>query len=509
MDGLRQKMHALNDSTVKPALQGIKIAAGKTADAVGHAGAAVGAGVQAAADRVGLGEPVRNIGQGVLNGANLMSDAVHRVAEDLHGNAMELEALPLSMKFEYKANGEFVLVHEQSQAVETTPGGHRQKVGMSCSRQELEDVFGTPVRLYYNFLSFISCVNVVFVAISLIAWVPHCLNTFPRMRDEGMGWRQAGDLTMTQFINIFAIASFQPSSDAAWSSMVWLSSIGSLLVGPLYFCTSLFYFQDASKEQLVEKTIRGTPLDRRPGPEVSVARRMRRFLLSYSLFLLCFSIPIGCMYFLLFNLTTLIVEGQFELFTANDFAFGFGLAELLVHAPQRPGSLARAPCLCLSPSLRACARSAPDVPRGRRLPLLVLHRSWPCCWGWPPSSPSRATSSSSSSAASPTSSATPPGPATEHTASPSSTSSASSMSWPCLLSPTSPSCLGTPAWPAALPSRYLSPCTTFYPPPQPPSPRARSFSGSCMAGWARSSKQQGERATCSQALMSHPSQQIP
>ena len=90
-----------------------------------------------------------------------------------------------------------------------------------------------------------------------------------------------------------------------------------------------------------------------------MARRMRRFLLSYSLFLLCFSIPIGCMYFLLFNLTTLIVEGQFELFTANDFAFGFGLAELLVHTPHRPGSLTRAPSLCLSRSLRAPPPACP------------------------------------------------------------------------------------------------------------------------------------------------------
>ncbi len=76
-------------------------------------------------------------------------------------------------------------------------------------------------------------------------------------------WAQADRITLTQLLNILTIASFQPSSDASWAAMVWTSSITSLLVGPLYFCASLFYFRDASKEQLVEKTIRGTPLDRR------------------------------------------------------------------------------------------------------------------------------------------------------------------------------------------------------------------------------------------------------
>ena len=135
---------------------------------------------------------------------------------------------------------------------------------------------------------------------------------------------------MTQLLNIFSLASFQPSSDASWAAMVWASSILSLFVGPLYFCASLFYFRDASKEQLVEKTIRGTPLDRRPGvASASLGRKTQQYLLSYSLFLLCFSIPIGLTYFLIFNVTWLMVEQQYDIYTVNDFAYGLGVAELL------------------------------------------------------------------------------------------------------------------------------------------------------------------------------------
>ena len=83
-----------------------------------------------------------------------------------------------------------MLEHTQHQVIEGTPGGGRRKVDMSCSRQELEDEFGTPVKLYYNFLSYLTCINVVYVLISLIAWVPHAQNTFPRLRDAEMGWRQ-------------------------------------------------------------------------------------------------------------------------------------------------------------------------------------------------------------------------------------------------------------------------------------------------------------------------------
>ncbi len=105
MDGLRQTLHAMNESALKPAIEGIKSAAGKTVGAVGHAGAAVGAGVQAAADRVGLGNPVRAMGEGVKKSAHYVTDAAHTIAVDLHGDTTELETLPASMVFRYKRNG--------------------------------------------------------------------------------------------------------------------------------------------------------------------------------------------------------------------------------------------------------------------------------------------------------------------------------------------------------------------------------------------------------------------
>ena len=109
--------------------------------------------------------------------------------------------------------------------------------------------------------------------------------------------------------------------------MVWVSSVLSVLAGPVYFLTSLFYFQDASKEQLIAVKIRGTHIDCKLKKEERPSREKRiwLFVLSYALFGLCLGLPLGCMYLLLFKLTSETVRYQFRVMTTEQ---PLGLAEI-------------------------------------------------------------------------------------------------------------------------------------------------------------------------------------
>ena len=145
-------------------------------------------------------------------------------------------------------------------------------VDEACTREELSHEFGQPELLYHNFVRFVTAANLVFCLVSLGAWVPHARATLPRLAAAGLGWRSPG-LVLSQYLNVFFLSSFQASTDVYWAAMLCTSSVLSLAMGPLYFCASLFYFRDASKEQLIEMVIRGTPLDRRSWclPSVSCA----------------------------------------------------------------------------------------------------------------------------------------------------------------------------------------------------------------------------------------------
>jgi hypothetical protein len=118
-----------------------------------------------------------------------------------------------------------------------------------CSRKVLTSVYGEAVGQYAAFQLYLLCVNVVLVLIALVAFVPHAVDTGPKLRKSG----QAGPSvdTIDQLLDVFFLSSFQPSHDGYWTAMMSLSYAVAFASGPLYFVLCRYKLIDVPTEQMV------------------------------------------------------------------------------------------------------------------------------------------------------------------------------------------------------------------------------------------------------------------
>jgi hypothetical protein len=89
------------------------------------------------------------------------------------------------------------------------------------------------VTQYFNFIKAIIINNVLMTIWSVLGWAPHAVNVWGRLHADGVGAVNA--LGRTGAAEILFLSSYQPSSDAAWDSMMYLGTATMFLTGPIYY----------------------------------------------------------------------------------------------------------------------------------------------------------------------------------------------------------------------------------------------------------------------------------
>jgi hypothetical protein len=198
---------------------------------------------------------------------------------------------------------------------------HRDNLGIFCSLDELQTAFNRPggheglqIRQYFRFLQFVLINNVVMSIWALIGWLPHVRNIIPRLQQSGKWATQDGGSLFEEATDVLFLSSYQPSSDAAWTTMLVLGSLTMALSGPLHYIilarqTGCLDFivnrkvapsadkDEDSYNETVHKDDKSPYFDEysnRPG-----ARHMRR-LLSYCVFAVVCGALVGINYSLLY-----------------------------------------------------------------------------------------------------------------------------------------------------------------------------------------------------------------
>lgn len=116
------------------------------------------------------------------------------------------------------------------------------QLNMFSSHQEIAKVFGEQIQQYFNFVGFIVATNVVFTCIALISWVPHASSMISKMNAEGVGpGSSVGGLAV---LDLYFLASYQPSNDTNWTVMMVLATVLMFLVPLLYLSLVQFWFKD-------------------------------------------------------------------------------------------------------------------------------------------------------------------------------------------------------------------------------------------------------------------------
>uniref|UniRef100_A0A6T7R5R4 Anoctamin transmembrane domain-containing protein n=1 Tax=Hanusia phi TaxID=3032 RepID=A0A6T7R5R4_9CRYP len=270
----------------------------------------------------GIAAPAEVLAETMKKGLNKVSNAadqlVQAVRSDLAGGNVELADVSICRN---RQNGEFMI--QQDSVEDNYPN-----ISFFCSRKELQDKFGMSIRQYYNFLNFITIANIILLLCSLIGWIPHAVNTFARLHEEGLGLQTVSG---TQLLSVFLLSSFQPSTDGYWIAMLGLCYSISAILGPTYYLIDLFYFRDAPQEQFLERTMQLDQIDRKikEGEDPDRLKKFRFMMLSYFLFLLCLGIPVAVMYFILFGLNRMMIQENYKVATNFPTSFS-GTSQLLL-----------------------------------------------------------------------------------------------------------------------------------------------------------------------------------
>jgi uncharacterized membrane protein YhaH (DUF805 family) len=190
-------------------------------------------------------------------------ELIHKLRAEIKGKLKldnSVNRLPLSetetLRFDEK--GRLMVWENDHEAYEVKEEAQREaerSITFWASRGEMTRVFGKQITQYFNFLSFLTCVNAALVLSSLIVIIPHLSNILKRLHDEGF---DTLDITSSAAsFDYFFLGSLQPSVDRFWDAYMITSCAVGLLSGPLYFLASTFILVDFdSISEVSERTIK-------------------------------------------------------------------------------------------------------------------------------------------------------------------------------------------------------------------------------------------------------------
>jgi uncharacterized membrane protein YhaH (DUF805 family) len=193
-------------------------------------------------------------------------ELIHKLREEIKVKLKidsSVRGLPLSETetLRFDENGRLMVWESDHEAYEIKEEAQREAergITFWASRGEMTRVFGKRITQYFNFLSFLTCVNAALMLASLIVIIPHLSNIIKRLHDEGFDTLDI--MSSVASFDYFFLGSLQPSDDRFWDAYMVTSCAVGLLSGPLYFLASTFILVDFTSISEVSERIIKDPM---------------------------------------------------------------------------------------------------------------------------------------------------------------------------------------------------------------------------------------------------------